>query len=408
VYQHAPTPGAPGIYRHRRYLAELVRRGWHVDLVSSPLNYMTGTVPTRYRRRLFMSETIDGVRHHWVWASGGIHASRLRRTANYVTFAASASLRAALLPRPDVLLVSSPPLTVGALGPILGKRASRWVFEVRDVWPESAASVGWLSETSATYRLLHRLARRLATRSAATIVPTPALVDAVRAHGAANVFVIPGSVIESTTAPSARARTRRELEVDDDDCLFVYVGAIGVANGLEVLLDAVERLPADTGAAFVIAGDGSARPSLERRLARKHVPVRLLGAISIDRVPDLLAASDVCLHVLRRDPVFEAALPTKVLEYFGARRPFITTVPGLPEQLARESGGGFAADVETLAAELTRWTHMTADERRRRGEKSFRYGVAKFGLEAAVDELEAALCGHRADHRARQRDSTDS
>ena len=45
VYQHAPTPGAPGIYRHRMWFAELVRRGWHVDLVSTPLNYMTGTVP---------------------------------------------------------------------------------------------------------------------------------------------------------------------------------------------------------------------------------------------------------------------------------------------------------------------------------------------------------------------------
>ena len=48
IYQHAPTPGAPGIYRHRLYLAELVRRGWDVDLISTPVNYMRGTVPERY------------------------------------------------------------------------------------------------------------------------------------------------------------------------------------------------------------------------------------------------------------------------------------------------------------------------------------------------------------------------
>jgi len=63
VYQHAPTPGAPGIYRHRRYFAELVRRGWSVDLVSTPRNYMTGEIPASYRHRAMSSETIASADH---------------------------------------------------------------------------------------------------------------------------------------------------------------------------------------------------------------------------------------------------------------------------------------------------------------------------------------------------------
>jgi hypothetical protein len=103
VYQHAPTPGAPGIYRHRLLLAELVRRGWHVDLVSTAVNYMTGEIPPRYARRPYVRETIDGIVHHWVFASTGIHASRVRRALNYASFATSAFLRAATLRRPDVV-----------------------------------------------------------------------------------------------------------------------------------------------------------------------------------------------------------------------------------------------------------------------------------------------------------------
>ena len=136
VYQHAPTPGAPGIYRHRLLLSELVRRGWHVDLVSTPVNYMTGETPERYRGRAYVREEIDGIVHHWVYAPSGIHESKIRRVLNYATFATAATLRGIALPRPDVILVSSPPLTVGTVGPLLAARFRRpWLLEVRDPGP---------------------------------------------------------------------------------------------------------------------------------------------------------------------------------------------------------------------------------------------------------------------------------
>ena len=305
VYQHAPTPGAPGIYRHRLLFAELVRRGWQVDLVSTPLNYMTGNVPTRYARRLYTRESLDGIVHHWVWASRSIHASKLRRALNYVTFAFSSSLRAITLRRPDVVLVSSPPLTVGALGPVLATRFRRpWVFEVRDAWPESAASVGWLSEQSLLYRVLERVAHRLASRAQAVIVPTPGLIEIVRRHGAKKVDVISGAVIDAPSSPELRRAARARLGVPDDECLFLYLGALGAANGVDTLLDAVQALPTDTPARFLLVGDGSARVALEERVREQGIEtVSIVPAVPKDEVKDYLAASDVCLHLLRADPV---------------------------------------------------------------------------------------------------------
>ena len=393
VYQHAPTPGAPGIYRHRLLLGELSRRGWDVDLVSTPVNYMTGLVPEPYRRRLYRRERIEDVEHHWVWATAGIHASRARRALNYVSFAASAAARAATLPRPDVVLASSPPLPVATLGAALARRFRRpWVLEVRDVWPESAVSVGWLDEDSRAYRALERIAHRHARGAAGVVVPTPGLVERVQAHGATRVDVVPGSVFDSPPDPALRARIRSVLGVAGDACLFVYVGAVGAANGIDLLLDAVTLLPHEVPAAFVVVGDGSDRERLEARVRDEGLErVRLLGAVPKAEVNGLLAAADVCLHLLRRDPVFATALPSKVLEYFGAHRPFVTTVPGLPQQLARESGGGFAPTAEELAAEIQRWTRMTSAEREAKGEEALRYGLERFGLQANVDKLEAAL-----------------
>jgi glycosyltransferase involved in cell wall biosynthesis len=214
----------------------------------------------------------------------------------------------------------------------------------------------------------------------------------VRAHGAPRVDVVPGVMPELEPDETLRLRVRGELGAADNECVFVYAGAVGAANGLDLLLDAVALLPEDSRARFVLAGDGSDRERLERRLTEERLPrVDFLGPVPKARVPELLAAADVCLHLLRPDPVFATAQPTKVLEYFGARRPYITTVPGLPTQLAEESGGGVATSAPELAAELRRWEEMTPAARAERGEAAYAYGSGRFGLAAGADALEAVL-----------------
>lgn len=393
VFQHAPTPGAPGMYRQRRYLAELVRRGWHVDTVSTPVNYLTGEIPPEYARKLYVRETIDGIVHHWVRAPAAIHASRRRRMLNYVGFAAAAGAVAAALPRPDVLFISSPPLPVAMVGTLLARRFRRpYVLEVRDVWPESAAAVGWLSPASRVYRTLEH-ASRWATRSAAgVIVPTPGLVDDVIRHGARHVDVVTGAVRDAAGSPDMRTAVRRELGIASDRRLFVYVGALGVANGLDLLLDAVEQLPQSSRTSILLVGDGSARAAIEERLRRPSTAdVVLLPAAPPARVQELLAAADVCLHLLAPSELFASALPNKLLDYFSAHRPFITTTPGLPETIARESGGGFAPTAAALADELEHWSLLPDEELVRRGEAAYAYGVSRFGFEQNADRLEAVL-----------------
>lgn len=393
MYQHAPTPGAPGIYRHRRYFAELVRRGWHVDLVSTPRNYMTGDVPPAYRKVAFRSETIEGITHHWVWTPGGIHRSRGARVANYAGFVSAAAARAAALPRPDVVLVSSPPLPVATLGPLLARRfRSPWLLEVRDIWPESAASVGWLQPEGRAYRLLERLAHSVTSRARVVIVPTPGLEPLVRTHGAREVCVLPGIVEARQFDPGQRSRIRASLGIDERECMFLYLGAIGVANGLDLLLDAVASLPEDVPARIVVAGDGSARRSFEKAVGTRRLNrITLLPPVEQEGVADLLAAADVGLHLLRPDPVFGSALPTKALEYLGAGLPFVTTVPGLPSEVAAASGGAAVSSAAELARELVSWSRASSDERRARGEHALRYGLENFGLEANVDRLEGLL-----------------
>ena len=389
IYQHAPTRDAPGFYRH---FAELVRRGWHIDLVSTPVDYLTGVVPPAYAGRLYRHETIDGIDHHWAWAVSGIHRSRMTRVANYLSFAATATARALVLPHPDVVWASSPPLPVATVGELVARRFGvPWLLEIRDLWPESAASVGWLRQESGLYRLLDRAARRAASHASCVVVPTPGLEEGAYAHGAKEVHVVPGVVLD-VAADVARPRVRSELGVPEDACVFAYVGAHGVANGLDILLNAAKLVSGVPRIRFLLVGDGSDRSRLARRVAEERIEnVVMLGAVPKRQVPELLAASDVCLHVLRDDPIFHAAQPTKVLEYFSAHRPFITTVGGIPHALAESSGGSCAPTAERLAAEAERWAALQPDERAALGEKAFRYGISRFGLGQNVDQLERLL-----------------
>jgi hypothetical protein len=167
---------------------------------------------------------------------------------------------------------------------------------------------------------------------------------------------------------------------------------MGVANGLDVLLEAVESLPLNIPARVVVAGDGSARNSFAEALASRRLDrITLLPPVDQDGVGDLLAAADVGLHLLRPDPVFASALPTKALEYLGAALPFVTTVPGLPSEVAVASGGAAVSSPAELTAELVSWSMATAEKRQTRGQAALRYGLEHFGLEANVNLLEQLL-----------------
>jgi hypothetical protein len=151
-------------------------------------------------------------------------------------------------------------------------------------------------------------------------------------------------------------------------------------------------VPRSVRARIVIAGAGSARSAVEQALGADRLDrITLLPPVAIDEVGDLLAAADVGLHLLRPDPVFESALPSKVLEYLGASLPFITTIGGLPATVASASGGAAVTSPAELAAEIERWSAIDAKERRRRGEQALDYGLRHFGMEAGVARLEALL-----------------
>jgi glycosyltransferase involved in cell wall biosynthesis len=261
--------------------------------------------------------------------------------------------------------------------------------------------VEWLSSESTAYRMLERFAHSVTRRAPTVIVPTPGLEPLVRAHGAREVCVLPGIVRARPPDPQRRSRTRASLGISEDTCVFLYLGAIGVANGLDLLLEAVDSPPDDLPAHVVVAGDGSARRSFAEAVTARRGSDHVAPPVAQEGVADLLAAADVGLHLLRPDPVF-GSLCRPALEYLGAGLPFVTTVPGRPPtwQLQRRSCGVLRGGTD---GEFVWWSRATGDERRTRGRQALRYGLENFGLETNANRLERLLERTRDEQPQRQR-----
>jgi glycosyltransferase involved in cell wall biosynthesis len=298
-----------------------------------------------------------------------------RRLANHASLAATALAAAPAGGPADVLLVETPPLILaGAAIAYARAKGARLVLNVADLWPDSAVEMGTLSSPRAIVAA-QRLERAAYREAAAIACPTEGIfetlrgrsesarkaalmrpaVDLDRFSGAAVDFV---RAIGPTKSAAANGRPLRVL----------YAGTVGLAHGLGTLIDAAEELGRGGGGGLgvTIAGDGAEAPALRARLAGGGAPgVRMLGAVPAELVPSLYAESDVAVVMLRDLPIFEGALPTKLLEAMAAGRPVVLAARGEAARLVEAESCGVVVPPEDPRALAAALAALAADPARR-------------------------------------------
>ena len=247
-----PEMGAPAARA-----AELSRHwaaaGHEVTVLTGFPNHPTGVVPPEYRdkfRRLVVREKTDGVNVVRTWLLPFPNRKAHERMLNYSSFCASAASTGLFLSRPDVVIATSPQLLVALAGWWVARcKRVPFVFEVRDLWPESLAAVGMGKSNSPLHRLLARIAGFLYRRSDRVVVVTPAFEDYLVEHWHVpreKISVIENGVETKLFAPEpftseAAAGLRRELRVEGK-FVVSYIGTMGMAHGLETIITAAAQL----------------------------------------------------------------------------------------------------------------------------------------------------------------------
>jgi colanic acid biosynthesis glycosyl transferase WcaI len=355
-----PEMGAPAA-RAAELAHHWAEAGHEVSVLTGFPNHPTGMVPEEWRprlRRLVYREKAGRVNvcRTWLWPLPNRKAHE--RIRNYVSFFVSAAIRGLFLPQPDVIIGTSPQLLVALAGWWLGfARRVPFVFEVRDLWPESLTAVGVGNEDSLLHQGLAAIARFLYERSDRIVVVTPAFKDHLIYRWrvpAEKIAVVENGVETDLFAPQSpkdNLAQRRILE-SEGRFLVCYIGTLGMAHGLETLLDAAYRLQSENSdVTFVLIGEGAEKERIKSLAESKGLDnIRFLDQQPRDKIPAFISAADVCLVLLKKTDVFKTVIPTKLLEFMSCARPVILGVDGQARQIVEESSCGIVIEPENSSA----------------------------------------------------------
>jgi colanic acid biosynthesis glycosyl transferase WcaI len=354
-----PEMGAPAA-RASELARHWADAGHQVSILTGFPNHPTGVVPAEWRsrsRRLTYHEKIGQVDVYrtWLWPLPNRKAHE--RMRNYASFCVSAAVRGITIPRPDVIIASSPQLLVGLAGWWLAfTRQIPFVFEVRDLWPESLGAVGAAGERSLLHHALARIAGFLYRRADRIVVVTSAFKDYLIHHWrvpALKIDIVENGVETDLFAPDFVAAAGRRKELNAESRFLVsYIGTLGMAHGLETLLDAAATLQSKAPhVLFLLVGEGSEKERIKSLAqSRGLANVRFLDQQPREKIPSFISASHLCLVLLKKTDVFKTVIPTKMLEYMSCARPVILGVEGQARQILEDAGAGLAIEPENAAA----------------------------------------------------------
>jgi colanic acid biosynthesis glycosyl transferase WcaI len=365
-----PEMGAPAA-RASELARHWAHTGHQISILTGFPNHPTGVVPPEWRsrlRRLAFHEKIDGIDvfRTWLWPLPNRKAHE--RMRNYASFCVSAALRGLTLPLPEVIIASSPQLLVGLSGWWLAfVRQIPFVFEVRDLWPESLVAVGAGAEGSLLHIVLGKVAGFLYERANLVVVVTPAFKDHLIERWrvpSEKIAVVENGVETDLFAPAPKdsiRATRRQLGVESR-YLVCYIGTMGMAHGLETLLAAAEQLRnIHPEVHFLLIGEGAEKERIQSLAqSRGLANVQFLDQQPREKIPALISASDACLVLLKKTDVFKTVIPTKMLEFMACARPVILGVEGQARQIVQDSAAGLVIEPENAASLAGAIDHLIA------------------------------------------------
>lgn len=371
-----PEIGAPAARVHE-LSREWVRRGHEVTVLTAFPHHPAGVKRPEDRGVLERRERVDGIDLLRTYVYAVPNKGIVKRMVSYASFMLSAAALGPLrLSAPDVVVATSPQLLCAAAGYALSRSFGvPFVFEVRDLWPESILAVDAMGD-NAIIRGLKALARFL-YRSCDRIVTVgegyKRSIHQLYSIDPAKMSVIPNGIDPTLFSPLPRDNEVRREYGWGDKFVLLYLGTHGMAHALDKVLEAAGRLRDDPRLHLVFVGDGAEKENLKQRAAaEKLTNVQFIDPQPKARVPLFYAACDLGLVTLRDTSLFQEVLPSKIFEYLGMERAILLGVGGEARRLVEAAGAGeYVApeDVEAMAAAIRRLSRdpVRLDEMGRKG-----------------------------------------
>lgn len=342
-----PEVNAPAS-RTFEHCREWVRKGHRVTVITCAPNFPKGKVFDGYHNKAFQTETIEGIEVIRVWSYITANEGFVRRILDYLSFMASAIVASPRVRRVDLVIGTSPQFFTAVAAYVVSRmKRIPYVFELRDLWPESIKAVGAMKESFAI-RMLERLEMFLYRKAARIVSVTESFKQVLMRRGieSAKIEVVTNGVDVSQFKPRPKdPELTRKLGLEGK---FVagYIGTHGMAHALETLLQAADRLRGQNFA-FIFLGDGARKQALREMADQMKLDnVVFIDSVPKADVPKYWSLLDVSIIHLRKTELFTTVIPSKLFECMGMGIPVLHGVEGESADIVRREQVGIPFEPE--------------------------------------------------------------
>jgi len=330
-----PETGAP---QNRLFgiAKQLLKEGVQVEILTAMPNYPAMEIHVSYKGKIFMKESMNSIPVFRSWIFVIRNRTIIARLLNYFSFVFSSVICSFRLSgKFDYVLCESPPLFLGISGWLISKfKRAKFIFNVSDLWPESAERLGLVSN-KILLSVSRWLEEFLYRKSFLITGQTQGIVKNISARFPdKKIHWLPNGIDEEYFQNQSMKSVRTALGFSGDDFLLVYAGIIGHAQGLNVILRAALRLSEHKNIKFLIIGDGPEKENLVReKVASKLDAVFFYPPMIKDEVINLICNCDASIIPLKKLDLFKGAIPSKIFESLMMEKPLLLGVEGEAKEL---------------------------------------------------------------------------
>ena len=341
-----PEVNAPAS-RTIEHCREWLKAGNEVTVITCAPNFPQGRLYDGYRNRPLSTEYMDGIRVVRVWSYITSNKGFLKRILDYASFALTGFL-AGISRDADVVITTSPQFFTNFAGyGVSALRLKPWIFELRDLWPDSIQTVGAMENNGALEIL--RKAESFFYRKAQKIVAlTPAFKENLVQRGVQQdkIVVIPNGVDPRIFYPRRKDEGLLKSLDLQGKFVFGYIGTHGMAHGLDFVVSSLAHL-SDPDIHFLFIGDGAEKQrvvTLARNIGLRNAT--FLPPVPKEKVSDYLNICDAALVPLIKSDTFKTVLPSKIFEAAALQKPILLGVEGQAKALVNAYGAGICFEPE--------------------------------------------------------------
>ncbi|MBP2241963.1 glycosyltransferase involved in cell wall biosynthesis [Cytobacillus eiseniae] len=388
-----PETGAPQI-RVYEVSKELLSRGHQVEVLTAFPHHPHGIIPEEYKGKFYMYEDWDGIPVHRSWIYPSPKGSFWKRLASYFSFTFSAFYSLMKAKPTDVIICNSPPLFLGITGYLGAKmKRAKFVFNVADIWPESAVELGILKNKS-FIRLAEWLEKFLYKKSWKIATATEGIKDYMIRKGKneSDVFLLPNGVNTDTFQPLAKDENLLSEIGIQGKKVFMYAGALGYAQGLDSVLEAALLLKdKQPDAHFLFVGDGQEREKLVKMKEELGLDnVTFYGSVPVSEMPRMFSIADFSVVSLRNIELFKGARPSKIFPAISSGVPVLYCGDGESAAILEEYNCGKIAPPENpegIAHAISDLMKITDSDYQLMSENGRKLAIEQYSWKSIVDEI---------------------